>query len=101
MLLAVDPARGTPTSDLIPAVVVAVLLSIAIGVLTLGHRPGGAPVPRRIGAFAGRVGGPPPWAGIPAAVVGASLVTAAFGFYWDVATHIDNGRDPGPFANPA
>ena len=26
---------------------------------------------------------------------------AVFGFYWDVATHIDNGRDPGPFANPS
>jgi hypothetical protein len=24
-----------------------------------------------------------------------------FGFYWDVSTHIDNGRDPGPFANPS
>ena len=31
------------------------------------------------------------------AVAGGALVMAAFGFYWDVATHIDNGRDPGPF----
>src|SRR5919199_687172 len=38
-------------------------------------------------------------------VVGASLVatllSAVFGLYWDVSLHIDNGRDPGPLANPA
>ena len=28
-------------------------------------------------------------------------LVAGFGFYWDVAEHIDNGRDPGPLANPA
>ncbi|MDP9182884.1 MAG: hypothetical protein M3P04_08950, partial [Actinomycetota bacterium] len=30
-----------------------------------------------------------------------SLLTAGFGFYWDVAVHIDNGRDSNPFGTPA
>jgi len=46
-------------------------------------------------------GGLPGWAALPAAIAGASLLVAVTGFYWDVATHIDDGRDDGPFANAA
>src|SRR4051794_4839306 len=45
--------------------------------------------------------GLPVWASAPIGLTTISLLTAVFGFYWDVSTHIDNGRDPGPFANPA
>jgi len=34
-------------------------------------------------------------------VATVSLLAAVFGLYWDVSLHIDNGRDPGPLANPA
>ncbi|HEV7363338.1 MAG TPA: hypothetical protein VGN71_03025, partial [Solirubrobacteraceae bacterium] len=34
-------------------------------------------------------------------LLGAALLTAVFGMYWDISLHIDNGRDPGPLANPA
>jgi len=30
-----------------------------------------------------------------------TLLVAVFGMYWDISLHIDNGRDPGPLANPA
>src|SRR5262249_6267691 len=30
-----------------------------------------------------------------------SLICAVWGYYWDVSWHIDRGRDPGAFANPA
>ena len=30
-----------------------------------------------------------------------SLLVALLGMYWDISLHIDNGRDPGPLANPA
>ena len=43
----------------------------------------------------------PPWCALPAAITTGALLVAALGFYWDVATHIDDGRDPGPFANPS
>jgi hypothetical protein len=35
----------------------------------------------------------PPWALYPSLVSMALLGVAVFGFYWDVAQHIDNGRD--------
>ena len=41
------------------------------------------------------------WAGIGTVITSVSLIVAAFGFYWDVAWHIDKGRDAGPFATPA
>jgi hypothetical protein len=34
-------------------------------------------------------------------VAGTSQLIAVFGYYWDVAKHIDTGRDPGPFGTPA
>ncbi len=43
----------------------------------------------------------PGWASLPLAFVGVSLLTAVIGMYWDISLHIDNGRDPGPLANPA
>ena len=33
--------------------------------------------------------------------MGGSLLVAVVGMYWDISLHIDNGRDPGPLANPA
>jgi hypothetical protein len=30
-----------------------------------------------------------------------SSIRVIYGFYWDVAQHIDNGRDPGPFGTAA
>jgi hypothetical protein len=43
----------------------------------------------------------PGWAALPVIVTLGSLGVAAFGFFWDVGTHIDSGRDSGPFANVA
>src|ERR671927_450749 len=45
--------------------------------------------------------GLPYWAALPVELLGGSLLTAVFGMYWDISLHIDNGRDPGPLANPA
>ena len=43
----------------------------------------------------------PAWASLPVALATGSLILAGTGFYWDVAVHIDRGRDPGPFGTPA
>ncbi len=45
--------------------------------------------------------GLPAWVVLPIGIVGASLLIAVWGYYWDVSWHIDRGRDPGAFANPA
>ncbi len=46
-------------------------------------------------------GGIPGWAALPLGISGTALLAALFGVYWDVSIHIDQGRDPGPLANPA
>jgi hypothetical protein len=97
----VAPARGAPLEDLIPATVVALLGISVLAWVAISYRRGGARWLRALAAFASRVGGLPMWAGLPALVAAVSLLCAMFGFYWDVATHIDSGRDPGPFANPS
>ena len=95
------PAGGTPLEDLIPAIIVAALALAGFGLFAWAHRTGRIGWYSRIEAFSERVSGLPAWAAIPLAVAGVSLIVAVFGYYWDVATHIDNGRDMGPFANPA
>ena len=96
-----EPAAGAPTEDLIPAAIVAGFLGLALIAFAYAHRTGRTRLLVRVGEFSERVSGLPGWAAVPAAITGGALITAAFGFYWDVATHIDDGRDPGPFANPA
>ena len=95
------PAEGAATGELIAATAVGLVLVAAAALFGRAHRSGRTRILTRAGAVAEKTSGLPAWAALPAGVVGVSLIVAAFGFYWDVATHIDNGRDPGPFANPA
>ena len=78
------------------AVATAVLLWICIS-----HRNGRITWVGRLAAFAERETGVAGWSSLPGAFLGISLLTAVFGMYWDISLHIDNGRDPGPLANPA
>src|SRR5438874_2074643 len=94
------PARGAPLSDIVPASIVAALALVVVAAAAVGHRRGRFGLLRRLGALSDRQG-VPGWAGVPVVFTTVSLLTAAFGFYWDVSWHIDRGRDPGPFANPA
>ncbi|MQA99740.1 MAG: hypothetical protein GEU78_05525 [Actinobacteria bacterium] len=94
------PAGGAATEELIPATIVALVIVSAIAAFGVAHRSGKTRALVRVGEFTGRVLDMPPWAALPSAIARVSLVVAAFGFYADVASHIDKGRDPGPFANP-
>jgi hypothetical protein len=96
-----EPAAGAPAQDLLAATVVGVLLLAAVGAFALAHRSGRTHALSRLARFSERISGLPGWAALPLAIAGISLLVAVFGFYWDVATHIDDGRDAGPFANPA
>lgn len=96
-----EPAGGAALNEIIWASGVAALLFLALGLFGAAHRAGRTKVLTNLGNFAGRVSGLPSWSALPAAVAGGALLLAVFGFYWDVATHIDSGRDPGPFANPS
>src|SRR3954469_8524232 len=78
------------------AVATAILLWICIS-----HRNGRIKWVGKLASFAERETGVAGWSSLPGAFLGISLLTAVFGMYWDISLHIDNGRDPGPLANPA
>lgn len=99
-----DPARGAPTEDLIPAAFVGFVAVLALALVGRAHRSGRSRLLERTTAWTTHIPGLrglPPWAAAPVGLTAVSLITAVFGFYWDVSTHIDNGRDAGPFANPS
>ena len=98
---AVPPARGAPLSDVLFASGMVAGLFVIFGGLGFLYLRGQLRALDRLAGFVERRAGLPAWAAIPFGVAGASLLGAVFGFYWDVSWHIDRGRDPGPFANPA
>ncbi len=79
------------------AVVVTILL---MGPILL-YKQGRFPALGRLAALSERVTGLPGWAALPGTFLAVTLLIAVFGMYWDISLHIDQGRDPGPLANPA
>ncbi len=98
---ATPPAGGAATGEIALATVSATILTVALIWLGDGHRRGTVPILGKIAAFSTRVSGQPGWSAFPAALAGASLLIAVIGMYWDIALHVDVGRDEGPLANPA
>jgi hypothetical protein len=94
-------AGGAALEEVIVAVVVGALFLALAVLLVVVRRRGRIEAMDRLGRFAERVSGTPGWAAVPLLIAGVSLVIAVFGFYWDVATHIDHGRDESVFGNPA
>jgi hypothetical protein len=95
------PAGGAEVGQVIGATLAACVLTAALVALGLGHRSGRIAVLKRWAALSTRLSGLPGWAALPSGIATVSLLTAVFGMYWDISLHIDNGRDPGPLANPA
>jgi hypothetical protein len=96
-----EPAGGAAIAEILWATVAGAIMGAALIAFGWAHRTGRTPLLDRSGSLAARLLGLPAWAALPAIIAMGALLVAVFGFYWDVATHIDNGRDPGPFANPA
>jgi hypothetical protein len=96
-----EPAKGAPIGDVIWGTAVATAATALVIWIASAHRAGRIAWLGRLAGFSSRVSGLPPWTALPAAITGSSLLLAGFGFYWDVAKHIDTGRDPGPFGTPA
>jgi hypothetical protein len=96
-----EPAGGAPAKDLVPAALVAAVLTAAALGLGATHRSGRVTALSRLAGLAERLVPVPGWSALPVLITLGSLAVAAFGFFWDVATHIDSGRDSGPFANVA
>jgi hypothetical protein len=100
-LARIGSAGGAPIGDLVWAGAVGTGLSALVLWVAMAHRAGRITWVGRTADHVGAAAGLPGWSMLPVLVSTASLLTAGFGFYWDVAKHIDTGRDPGPFGTAA
>lgn len=83
---------------LVPVPIVAVLLG---GTAVLAWMGDGRGLLARVGDGAARLTGLPDWVAVPVlTMLAGALPMAALGFYWDVAWHIDEGRDEFLFSPP-
>src|SRR3954454_5429800 len=95
------PAGGAATSDVIYATAGAMVVTVLLFGPVLLYKRGRFPALGRLADLAERVTGLPGWAALPGTFLANTLLIAVFGMYWDISLHIDQGRDPGPLANPA
>jgi hypothetical protein len=95
------PAGGAALGQVIGATAGALVATAILLWIINAHRTGRIRWVGRLAKFAERHTGMPGWAALPSAFIGGSLLIAVFGMYWDISIHIDEGRDPGPLANPA
>jgi hypothetical protein len=95
------PAGGAALDQVVIASVFAGVGLLALGLIVYRQRTGRRTVVQTLAERLAAADGAPAWAGLPSYLLIGSLLTAVFGMYWDISLHIDNGRDPGPLANPA
>src|SRR3954451_9706261 len=102
LLAAADPpAGGAAIGQVIGATAGALIATAALIWIIMAHRSGRISWVGKLAGLAERHTGLPGWASLPSTMIGVSLLIAVFGMYWDISIHIDQGRDPGPVANPA
>jgi hypothetical protein len=93
---------GTASFDQIAIVTGLVgLMYVALAVLLWRERTGHVTLVGRLADTIGRLDGVPRWAALTPYLQAVSLLACAFGVWWDIAVHIDRGRDTGPFGTPA
>jgi hypothetical protein len=95
------PAGGGSTGQVIGGTIGATILTALMLYVAIGHRSGKLKFVQKLADRSGEILGLPGWSALPLLVLGDSLLIAVFGMYWDISIHLDNGRDPGPFANTA
>jgi hypothetical protein len=95
------PAGGAATSDVIYATAGAMVATVLLIGPVIAYKLGRFPALGRLADLDERVTKLPGWAALPGTFLAVALLIAVFGMYWDISLHIDQGRDPGPLANPA
>jgi hypothetical protein len=98
---AASPAGGAATGDIVLATGGALVLTTFVVVLGVLYRSGQIGWLHKLADFSERQWGLPAWVALAGEISSVSLLVALLGMYWDISLHIDNGRDPGPLANPA
>jgi hypothetical protein len=95
------PAGGAAISEVIYATAGATVVTTVLLGAVVAYKYGRFPLLGRLAGVAERVTNLPGWAALPGTFLALTLLIAVFGMYWDISLHIDDGRDPGPLANPA
>ena len=95
------PAGGAATGEVVGATAGALVATTLLFTLIYRHRTGQTQLLERLSATSERITGLPGWASLPSVVGTSSLLVALLGMYWDIALHVNVGRDEGPLANPA
>ncbi|HEX8053706.1 MAG TPA: hypothetical protein VF517_12005, partial [Thermoleophilaceae bacterium] len=96
-----SPAGGAAAAEAVLATVMAIAITLVISVPLAGHVSGRGRLLAWMAEASAKPSRLPGWAALPNDILGTALLVAVFGMYWDVALHIDDGRDAGPLANPA
>jgi hypothetical protein len=96
-----EPAGGAAIWEVVVATAAAGIASGIVIAIGLAHRAGRVSVLGRVASWTETHMRLPGWAALPGEMVAGSLIVALVGMYWDISLHIDQGRDPGPLANPA
>ena len=94
-------ASGAALSEVIIGGAIFTALFAVTILLAYRERQGKASIIGWAGNRISRINNIPAWATFPQVFLTGSLMVAVFGMYWDISLHIDQGRDPGPLANPA
>ena len=96
-----NPAGGAAIQDIVIATGGAIVLTTVVVVMGLMYRSGKIRWLHKLADFSERQWGVPSWTALAGEISSVSLLIALVGMYWDISLHIDQGRDPGPLANPA
>src|SRR4051794_655480 len=96
-----NPAGGAAMQDIVLATAGAMILTTFVVVLGVLYRSGKVGWLHKVADFSERQWGLPAWVALAGEIASVSLIVALLGMYWDISLHIDQGRDPGPLANPA
>jgi hypothetical protein len=100
-LEAAPTAGGAAVDEILIAAAMAAVVMLSVWYVVLRERLGHTTWVGRLADRISEIDGLPRWVGLPMYLLLASLLTAAFGVWWDVPIHMQNGRDSGPLANPS
>ncbi|MFC7961286.1 hypothetical protein [Rhodococcoides kroppenstedtii] len=101
-LIAAAPQGGGAALDQVIGMSAAAgVISLFLLYLAVMHRTRRITWLQRLADFAGEKTNRPGWVALPMVMFVSTILTAFFGFIWDVSLHIGRGRDEGPLANPA
>ncbi|WP_460846799.1 hypothetical protein [Nocardioides ultimimeridianus] len=95
------PAGGAPTDQILIAFAMCAVLYLPLAWFVWRESGGHPTVIGRVADWCADKSGLARWAALPFALTYVSLLSCGFGVYWDVPTHMQKGRDPGPLANPS